>query len=229
MADVTLPAFFEDRVHGVGAFASRAVWRAGWGGSIRTTPTIDGDAATVRFELLDDPRTGERVNDEVRARFASAVKLAATTMGLILVEIGAASFTLRCRTQEDRDQERRDRALVTEARRAAHYEATPRAVDTTKLRALRVDDDEPPRDWTAFSHLEQCAGIAEALDVLRLALEPGIGTAQGQALAAQTVARIARSSPRPEVRVKAALRLRELGRVQEAEQLGEKPTRTRKT
>jgi len=225
VADVTLPATFETRVAGVCAFACRAVWRAGWGGSIRTVPTCDGERATVRFELLDDPRTGDRADDEVRARFASAVKLAATTMGLVLVEIGDTSFVLRARNQEDRDQERRDRALVTEARRAAHYEATPRAMSTAKLRALRTYDDEPARDWRAFSHLEQCAGIAEALDVLRLSLEPGIGTAQGQALAAQTVARIAGSSPRKDVRTKAALRLRELGRVQEAAQLEGEPTR----
>jgi len=227
---MTAPAnFFETRVHGVAAFASATVWRAGWGGSIRTVPTIDGDRATVSVELLDDttPDPPERVSDEVRARFAEGVRLAAKTMGLVLVEITATSYTLRCRTQEDRDQERQDRALVELAKRAAHDEATPRAVSTAKLRSLRSDDVEVPRDWTAFSHLEQCAGIAEALDVLRLALEPGIGTAEGQTLAAQTVVRIARSSPRRDVRLRAAQRLRELGRVQEAEQLDGEP-RTRR-
>jgi hypothetical protein len=218
MATMTAPASFKTRVEGVCAFAKRATWRAGWGGTIRTSVVDDGEVATVRVDMLGDPREDHPlpVPPEAVAAFGSAVKLAAKTMGLVLVSLAPDGFVVRARTKADREREAETRKLVARARWDAHDEATIHAAPNSKLASQRGAEEPPRRDWRTATHAEQCAGIAEALDVLRLALEPLIGTAEGQAKAASAVVRIAAASPSREVREKAALRLRELGRAEDA-------------
>lgn len=225
---MTTPATFQNRVDGVCAFAKRATWRAGWGGSIRTSVDCDGEQARVKVELLDDtlPDPPQRVGEDVVAKFAESVKLAAKTMGLVLVSIDRESFTVRARTQADRDQEIAARKLISKAKQDAHEEATIHAAPNSKLPSQRRTEEPPPRNWRASSHAEQCAGIAEALEVLRLALEPRVGTVEAQSKAVDVVVKIAMCSPRREVRQRAAQRLRELGRNYEANDL-DNPDRAR--
>jgi len=230
MATATLPAIFKTRVEGVCAFAKRATWRAGWGGTIRTAVVDDGEVATVRVDMLGDPREDRPlpVPPEAVATFGSAVKLAAKTMGLVLVSLAPDGFVVRARTQADRDQEAETRKLVARARWDAHDEATFHAAPNSKLASQRgLVEEAPRRDWRTATHAEQCAGIAEALDVLRLALEPLVGTVEGQSKAARVVVKIAAASPRREVREKAAQRLRELGRTEDADEI-DRPHKARR-
>lgn len=218
---MTSPALFKDRAERVCAFAKRATWRAGFGGSIRTVVTLEGEQARVAVDLLDDttPDPPQCVGDDVVAKFVESVKLAAKTMGLVLVSIDRAGFVVRARTDADRKNDEEAHRLILRARRDAHDEATIHAAPNSKLVSQRGAEDPPRRNWRTSSHAEQCAGIAEALEVLRLALEPRVGTVEGQSKAADLVVRIAMASSRREVRQRAATRLRELGRNDEAESL----------
>lgn len=218
MGTMTSPISFKGRVEGVCALAKGAVWRTGWGGNIRTTVYEDGDRARVRVEMLPDTRDDVlvHVTDEVTAKFRREVMAAAKKLFLVPVGFGRDGFVVRARTEAESQKAQEIFRLETDARSDAHEEASIYPEPNSKLSSQRGFVPRTPRDWTASSHVEQCAGIVEALNVLRLALEPKIGSVEAQNKASGVVVRIAAASPRNDVRERAAQRLRELGRENDA-------------